>query len=159
MENLLTTFFDITGIVHFEFIPYGQIDNQDYYVEIFKQLHEAVYRKKPELQPRNLILHCDVVPAHRHSLSSSFWHRNQFLKWNTHPVPSFGSSDFWLFPKLKSALKGQRFQDIEDIQKNVMMALKAILQQEFQKCFQQWQHHWAKCIAAQVAYLEGDLSQ
>jgi hypothetical protein len=29
------------------------------------------------------------------------------------------------------------------------MALKAIPQQEFQKYFQQWQHHWAKCMSAQ----------
>jgi len=43
--------------------------------------------------------------------------------------------------KIKSALKGRRFHDTEDIQINVMMALKAIPQQEFQKCFQQWQHH------------------
>jgi hypothetical protein len=27
-----------------------------------------------------------------------------------------------------------------------MVALKAISQQEFQKCFEQWQHHWATCI-------------
>jgi hypothetical protein len=26
-------------------------------------------------------------------------------------------NDFWLFPKIKSALKGQRFQDTEDTQK------------------------------------------
>jgi hypothetical protein len=26
-------------------------------------------------------------------------------------------NDFWLFPKIKSALNGRRFQDIEDIQK------------------------------------------
>jgi hypothetical protein len=26
-------------------------------------------------------------------------------------------NDLWLFPKLKSALKGERFQGIEDIQK------------------------------------------
>jgi hypothetical protein len=31
-------------------------------------------------------------------------------------------SDFWMFPKIESALKGQRFQDI-DIQKNVMTSL------------------------------------
>jgi hypothetical protein len=61
--------------------------------------------------------------------------------------PDLAPNDFWLFPKIKSALKRQRFQDIENI-KNVTKALKAILQQEFQKCFQQWQHHWAKCIAA-----------
>jgi len=67
-----------------------------------------------------------------------------------------------MFPKVKSALKGRRFQDIEDIQKekkNMMAALKAVPQQEFQKCFQQWQHQWTKCIAAQGEYLEGDPSQ
>jgi hypothetical protein len=31
----------------------------------------------------------------------------------------------------------------------VMTELKAIPQQEFQKCFQPWQHRWGKCIAAQ----------
>jgi len=41
----------------------------------------------------------------------------------------------------------------------VITALKAILQQEFQKCFQQWQHHWAKRVAAQGEYFEGDPSQ
>jgi hypothetical protein len=41
----------------------------------------------------------------------------------------------------------------------VTMALKDISQQEFQKCFQLWQHRWAKCIAAQGEYLVGDLSQ
>jgi len=30
---------------------------------------------------------------------------------------------------------------------------------EFQKYFQQWQHHWAKCISAQGEYIEGDASQ
>jgi hypothetical protein len=53
--------------------------------------------------------------------------------------PDSVSSDFWLFPRMKSALKGQIFQDIEDIQENAIAALKAIQQQEFQKCFQQWQ--------------------
>jgi hypothetical protein len=29
--------------------------------------------------------------------------------------PDLVPNDFWLFPKIKSALKGRRFQDIEDI--------------------------------------------
>jgi hypothetical protein len=68
-------------------------------------------------------------------------------------------NDFWLFPKIKSILKGRRFQDIEDVQNNVMTALKAVPQQEILKCFQQWQHYWAKCIAAQGEYFESDCSQ
>jgi len=40
-----------------------------------------------------------------------------------------------------------------------MMALNAIPQEEFHKCFQQWQHHLAKYIAAEGAYFKGDPSQ
>jgi hypothetical protein len=73
--------------------------------------------------------------------------------------PDLALNDFWLFPEIKYALKGRRFQNNEDIQKNVMTELKAIPQQGFQKCFQQWQHHLDKCIADQVEYFEADPSQ
>jgi hypothetical protein len=65
-------------------------------------------------------------------------------------------NDFWLFPEIKFALKGRRFQDTEYTQKSVVTALKAIPQQEFQKFFQ---HRWSKCIAAEVEYFKGDPSQ
>jgi hypothetical protein len=39
--------------------------------------------------------------------------------------PAFAPNGLWLFPELKSALKGLRFRDIENIQKHVM-ALKII---------------------------------
>jgi hypothetical protein len=29
--------------------------------------------------------------------------------------PDLAPADFWLFPKLKSVLKGKRFSDVEDI--------------------------------------------
>jgi hypothetical protein len=32
-------------------------------------------------------------------------------------LPDFVPNDFWLFPQIKSALKGRRFHDIEDIEK------------------------------------------
>jgi len=46
MKTVLITFFNINGIVHFEFIPQSQTVNQAYYVEILKWLCEAVCRKK-----------------------------------------------------------------------------------------------------------------
>jgi hypothetical protein len=33
------------------------------------------------------------------------------------------TNDFWLFPKMKSALKGRRFQDTEKQNKNMTKAL------------------------------------
>jgi hypothetical protein len=45
--------------------------------------------------------------------------------------PKFAPNDFWLFPKITSALKGQLFQDTEDIPhppKKVTTAMKAVPQ-------------------------------
>jgi hypothetical protein len=51
--------------------------------------------------------------------------------------------------KSKVCLKGTKISGYCRHAKNVALALKAILQQEFQKCFQRWQHYSAKFIAAQ----------
>ena len=40
--------------------------------------------------------------------------------------PDWAPCDFWLFPKLKSPLKGKRFQTINEIQKNTMGQLMKI---------------------------------
>jgi hypothetical protein len=95
----------------------------------------------------------------RRSLSSSFWSKNLLLKRKRTLFSWFGSEWLPVVSKTKSDLKGRRFQDTEDIQKNVTMALKAVPQQEFLKCFQQWQHRWAKCTAAEEEYFESDPSQ
>jgi hypothetical protein len=62
-----------------------------------------------------------------------------------HYLPNLGPCDFWLFPKLKHALKGQIFADISDIQRNVMLP-QGILENNFQDCFQQWYRQLTKCV-------------
>jgi len=42
VKTMLLTFFDIRGIVHYEFVPTGQIVNQVYYFEVLEGLHEKV---------------------------------------------------------------------------------------------------------------------
>jgi len=49
--------------------------------------------------------------------------------------PDLAPCDFWLFPKLKNAMKGQRFADLSDIQSNVKTLLRGILENDFQDCF------------------------
>jgi transposase len=45
--------------------------------------------------------------------------------------PDLAPCDYWLFPKLKNALKGQRFSDIPDIQCNVTTLLRDIPENDF----------------------------
>jgi hypothetical protein len=63
-------------------------------------------------------------------------------------------ADF-LFPKLKSTLKGRRFQTIQEME-NSQPELRAILKKAYQDCFQKWQWRWERCINAGGEYFEGD---
>ena len=49
VKNMLICFFDIKGLVYFEFVPQGQTVNQRFYLAVLKRLHDAVRRKRPEL--------------------------------------------------------------------------------------------------------------
>jgi len=73
--------------------------------------------------------------------------------------PELAPCNFWLFPKLKKALKGQRFADLSDIQRNVKTLLRGILENDFRDCFRQWHHCLMKCIASQGEYFKGDSSR
>jgi hypothetical protein len=64
--------------------------------------------------------------------------------------------DFWLFPELKTALKGHRFSDIADIRGYATTILQSIPEQEFQKRFEQCKRGLTKCTGAQGDYFEGD---
>jgi hypothetical protein len=65
MKKMPITYFDIRGVVHFEFVQQGITVNQAYYVEILKWLHEAVCRKRPERWPNDWILTRDNPPTHK----------------------------------------------------------------------------------------------
>jgi hypothetical protein len=86
MKKLLITFFDIKGIVHFEFIPQGQRVNQAYYKEIMNRVREALLRKGPELWPNDWIPHHDNATAHKALSVKQSLAQKRLIKWNTHPT-------------------------------------------------------------------------
>jgi len=50
---MLLTFFDIRGIVRYEFIPTGQTVNEVYYLEVLEGLREKVTQERPNLFANN----------------------------------------------------------------------------------------------------------
>ena len=72
-------------------------------------------------------LHHDNVPVHASYLLQSFLVKHQISQVTQSPYsPDLTPCDFWLFPKLKSSLKGKRFQIIDETQENMMGWLMAI---------------------------------
>jgi histone-lysine N-methyltransferase SETMAR len=112
IKTMLICFFDI----QFESVPEVTTFNQMFYVEVLRKLIGAVMRKRGELwRDHPLILH-DNAPA-RPSLRVSQILAGKGISAMDHPPysPDLAAADFWLFPKLKSVPKGNRFTDDEDI--------------------------------------------
>ena len=85
------------------------------------------------------MLHSDNAPAHASLLIREFLTKHQTTVVPQPPYsPDLSPADFFLFPKLKSSLKGRRFQAVEEIEENLIMDLRAIPQNTFQDAFQNW---------------------
>jgi hypothetical protein len=55
-----------------------------------------------------------------------------------HPpyLPDLAPADYFFFPRIKRALKGQRFDDIKATQDGVTRRLQGITSKQYQRCFQ-----------------------
>ena len=84
------------------------------------------FRRPPLWATSDWQLHHNT-PTHASCLMQSFFGKHQLTQ-VTKPLysPDLGPCDCWLFPKLKSSLKGNRFQTINEIQENRMGQLMAI---------------------------------
>lgn len=158
IKVMLTVFFDIRGVVHYEFLPDGQTVNKEYYLAVMRRLREAIRKKRPDLWKENSwILHHDNAPAHTALVVSQFLAKNSTNIINQAPYsPDMAPCDFFLFPRLKLPLRGTRFETIEAIKENSLRELKAIPSAAYKTCMENWIKRWHACIAAGGEYFEGD---
>jgi hypothetical protein len=61
-----------------------------------------------------------------------------------------------MFPKLKSTVKGYRFQTLDSVQKAVTDAIKTLTESDFQFNSEAWKILWANCVASEECYFEGE---
>jgi transposase len=158
MMVMLVVFFDWKGVIHNEFVPRGQTVNKEFYVAVLKCLREAIRWKRPQLWTnQSWVLHHENAPAHSSFLVRNFPAKNKMTVVRQPPYsPDLAPVDFFLFPQLKSTLKGCCFDTSDKIQKNSTKYLFAILKEAFQKGFQSWQKHWEQCVASKGNYFEED---
>ena len=82
-------------------------------------------------------LYYDNAPAHT-ALSIRQFLEERNIATLEHPPysPDLASCDFFLFPKIKSVLKGTHFSDIDSIKMAATTELKKIPENTFQECFE-----------------------
>ncbi|KAJ4442071.1 hypothetical protein ANN_11937 [Periplaneta americana] len=130
--------------------------NERIVVETLRRLWDAVRRKRPEKWVENnwFLMH-DNAPAHRAIIVKNFLARHNITALDHPPYsPDLSPPDYFLFPRLKSHLKGRRF-NAEEVIANATRALRRVSQNGFQACFQEL-YALAKVCFAEGNYFEGN---
>ncbi|UYV77594.1 hypothetical protein LAZ67_15001657 [Cordylochernes scorpioides] len=128
VKVLLTVFFDCRGVVHHKFLPQGRTVNKEYYLQVMRNLREAIRQKRPDLwKNKNWLLHHDNAPAHTSLLVRDFLAKNNRLMMPQPPYsPDLAPCDFFLFPKLKRPMKGRHYATLDEIKTASKEELKKI---------------------------------
>jgi len=153
--TMIIVFFDSRGIVYKEFVPPGQTFNYAFYKDVLEQLRKRVQQVRTDIAD-DWVLHHDNMPAHI-ALSLREFLVNKNIPVLPHPPysPDLALCDFYLFPRLKSKLKGNHFGTMENIQKTVTDELHSLTENDFWYCYDQWKKRWNHCVTSQGSYLEG----
>jgi transposase len=154
VKTMLIAFFDAEGLVHHEFLPQRQTMNQTVYITVMQRLQDAVRRKRPhKWSSSTWLLHHDNAPCHV-TLSVREFLAKHSIPVVPHPPysPDLAPYYFFLFPRLKSTLKGKRFQNVAEMQLNTTRQMQAIPKQVYQTCIEKWKDH---CIQSGESYFKG----
>jgi len=127
-KAIMIVFFDIRGVIYIDWVPEGQTVNQVYYKNVLTTLRERVRRRRPDMWKKaSWILHHDNAPAHN-ALSVKRYLTKNNIPVMEHPPysPDLAPCDFFLFPKIKSALKGTRFKSMDAVKAKATQLLNSI---------------------------------
>lgn len=104
---------------------------------------------------RRIILHHDNASSHTSKATAEFL-ASQRIELTSHSPYShdLAPNDFFLFPKIKDKLRGQRFSTPEeavDAFKNHILEIPII---DWHKCFENWFERMQKCVDTHGEYFE-----
>ena len=129
-----------------DWVPEGQTVNQVYYKEVLTNLHEWVRRRHEMWKSGSWVFHQNNAPAHN-TLSVKTFLTKHKLTVLEHPLysPDLAPCDFFLFSKIKSALKGTRFESIDAVKAKATELINKLSEDDPQHCFQQWKIRMEQC--------------
>ncbi|GFS15908.1 mariner Mos1 transposase [Elysia marginata] len=148
---LLSIFWDSEGVIHTEFLEQGNTVNST----ICEHTGETESELRRVRSEKVSIIHHDNARPHT-SLETRTAIDRLGLRTLPHPPysPDLASSDFFLFPKLKDYLKGNRYETDEDVKNAVLSWCRDKTADFFADGIQQVVRRWRLCIERDGDYVE-----
>ncbi len=151
---MITVFWDRTGgVVLIDFLEHGDTINSARYVDTLRKLRARVARVRPGLQA---ILQHDNARPHTSRETQAGLQALRFTEILPHPPysPDLAPCDFFLFPRLKEHLKGQRFSGDAEVKAAVRKWCRVQSADFFADGIRQLVHRWRVCVDKKGNYVE-----
>jgi len=153
VKTMLVIFFDWQRI-HKEFVLEGETINAVYYKGVMERLLNRIQRVRPGMCESGdwFLLH---TPFHNATIIKQFLAQRKVTVLDHPPYSSdLAPADYFLFPKVKSHLKGHLFDLISDIQKAMTSTLNTTAKDNFYKGIQKLYDRADLCVQLQEIYVK-----
>ncbi len=129
----------------------------DDYIATLGRFRERVRLYRPELwETGNWFLQQDNAPAHTATPTLAYFGENDLDLLNHPPYsPDLAPCDYFMFPCLKSTLRGRRFENVDALQNAVKQELRKMSREKIRASVLGMEDRWRKCISVQGQYFEG----
>uniref|UniRef100_A0A8B9VE04 Transposase n=2 Tax=Anas TaxID=8835 RepID=A0A8B9VE04_9AVES len=123
-----------------------------FYVQVLKK--KCIARGHPAIV-NNWWLHHDNAPRHTVFRVVECLAQHKVATLPQPPYsPDLAPPDFFLFPRIKSTLKGKHHALVEALQEAVTRELNSIPVQAFLEAYENWKTRWQQCVDAEGCYFE-----
>ena len=153
---MLVIFFNWQDVIHKEFVPEGGTINAVYYKGVMERLLNRIQHLRPGMcESGDWFLFHDNAPSHNVTIVIQFLAQRKVTVLN-HPLysPDLAPADYFLFPKVKSHLKGRLFDSISGTQKAVTSTLNTIARDNFYKGIQKLYDRANLCVQLEEMYVK-----
>jgi len=155
VKTTLVIFFDWQGVIHKEYVSEGETINAVYYKGVMERLLNRIRRVRAGMcgSGDRFLLH-NNAPSHNATIVKRFLAQRKVTVLDHPPYsPDLAPADYFVFPKVKSHLKGRLFDSISDIQKAVICTLNTTAKDDFYKGIQKLHGRANLCVQLEGMYV------
>ena len=155
-KKMVCTFFGKNGHFSTSVLEDRRTVNAAWYTNVaLSDLLNSIQQRHPRTGHRNVLVHHDNATAHTDMQTREFLeHRNIQLVGHPPYSPDLAPCDFFLFPTVKSKLRGRNFNSAEDAVNAYQEEVMNLTENDFAQCFLSWFARMHKCIDCNGEWFE-----
>ena len=156
-KKMRAIFFNLSGPVVQVPCPYGDsVTGRFYKNSVLKKVKEFYDKKRPRKGWSGVHLLHDNASSHKCEVVKSFLAFEK-VKVSNHPSysPDLSPRDFFLFPRLKKMLSGNKYMSRSSLGSAIYQCLQQIPKTDYLSAFRDWVKRLQKCVSVKGEYFEG----